>query len=174
MVSKTEAVEPLREEGFQELCQTHVVELIPGKSVHAFTGRLKTRGFGCGNYHHGEKRTKLDTFSGGIDAHSVRLLLRNAALRQWKVGTLDVTIAFLNADVVTPNKEVIVVKVPAVFRMIGIKEKYWRACKALYGLDVSPRSWSLSRNKTLRQLNGRPMAESHQVLMMPPRKRTPQ
>ena len=122
MVSKTEAVEPLSEEGFQELCQTHVVELIPGKSVHtikAYTGRLKTRGVGCGNYHHGEKRTKLDTFSGGIDAHSLRLMLRNAALRQWKVGTLDVTTAFLNADIVTPNKEVIVVKVPAVFRMLG-------------------------------------------------------
>ena len=105
LVSKTEAVEPLSEEGFQELCKTHVVELISGKSVHtikAYTGRLKTRGVGCGNYLHGEKRTKLDTFSGGIDASSLRLL-RNAALRQWRVATLDVTTAFLNADIVTPN-----------------------------------------------------------------------
>ena len=37
--------------------------------------------------------------------------------------------------------------------MIGIKEKYWKVRKALYGLDVSPRSWSLSRNKTLRQVD---------------------
>ena len=79
-------------------------------------------------------------------------MLRNAALRQWRVGTLDVTTAILNTDIVTPNKEVIVVKVPSVFRMIGIKEKYWRLYKALYGLDVSPRSRSLSRKKTLRQV----------------------
>ena len=67
-------------------------------------------------------------------------------------GDADVTTAFLNADIVTPNKEVIVVRAPAVFRMIGIKEKCWRVRQALYGLDVSPRSWSLSRNKTLRQV----------------------
>ena len=141
LVSKMEAVEPLSEEGFQELSTTHVVELIPGKSgytIQAYTGRLKTRGVGCGSYQHAEKRTKLDAFSGGIGAHSLRLILRNAALRQWKVGKLGVTTAFLNADIVTPNKEVIVVKVPAVFRMIGVKEKYWRVHKALYGLDVSP------------------------------------
>ena len=155
LVSKTEAAEPLSEEAFQELCKTHVVELIPGKSVHtikAYTGRLKTRGVGCGNYQRGEKGTKLDTFSGGIDAHSLGLVLRNAALRQWKVGTLGVAAAFLNADIATPSKEVIVGQVPAVFRMIGIKENDWRVRKALYGLDVSPRSWSLSRNKILRQV----------------------
>ena len=73
LVVNTEAVEPLTEEGFQELCTDHVVELIPEKSVHtikAYTGRLKTRGVGCGNYQHAENRTKLDTFSGGIDAQS--------------------------------------------------------------------------------------------------------
>ena len=77
LVSNTEAVEPLSVEAFQELCKSHVVELIPGKSVYtikAYTGRLKTRGVGCGNDQHG-----LDTFSGGVDAHSLRLLLRNAA-----------------------------------------------------------------------------------------------
>ena len=56
--------------------------------------------------------------------------------------------------------EVIVVKVPAVFRMIGLKEKCWRVREALYGLDVSPRSRSLSRNKTVRQVERlRPMAD---------------
>ena len=41
LVCNTKAVEPLSDEGFQELCDTHVVELIPGKSVHtikAYTG----------------------------------------------------------------------------------------------------------------------------------------
>ena len=42
------------------------------------------------------------------------------------LDVLDVTTAYFNADIVTQNKEVIVVKVPAVFRMIGIKEKYWK------------------------------------------------
>ena len=59
---------------------------------------------------------------------------------------------FLNADIVTPSKEVIVVKVPAIFRMIGIKEKYWRIYKALYGRGVSPKLWNLNRNKILRQV----------------------
>ena len=35
LVMNLEAVEPLTEEGFQELCKDHVVEFIPGKSVHA-------------------------------------------------------------------------------------------------------------------------------------------
>ena len=94
LVGKTKAVESLSEEAFQELCTTHVVELIPGKSIHtikAYTGRLKTSGVGCGNCQHGEKRTKLDTFSGRIVAHSLRLMLRNADLRQWTVRILDVT-----------------------------------------------------------------------------------
>ena len=160
LVEKTKAVEPLDEEGFQELCKNHVVELIPGKSVHtvkAYTGRLKTRWVGCGNYQHGEKRTKRDTFSGGIDTHSLR--------RRWRVGTLDVTTAFLNAEIVTPNQEAIVVKVPAVFRMIGIKEKYWRVHKALYGLDVSPRSWSLSRKRALRQVDQlKPLPQNKAVI----------
>ena len=50
--------------------------------------------------------------SGGIDAHSLRPLVPNAALRQWCAA---VATAFLNIDSVTPNKEVIVVKVPTVF-----------------------------------------------------------
>ena len=158
LIQDTEAIEPLSEEAFQNLCKSHVVELIPGKSVDtikAYSGRLKTRGVGCGNYQHGEKRTNTDTFSGGIDAHSLLLLIRNAALRQWSAGTLDVPTAlpFLNVDIVKTNKEVIVVKVPTVFRMIGIKEKYWRVHKALYSLDVSPRSWNLSRNGTLRKVD---------------------
>ena len=61
--------------------------------------------------------------------------MRNAALRQWRVGvgTLEITTAFLNADTVTPNEEVIVVKLPAVFRMIGIKKngEYIRIFTAL-------------------------------------------
>ena len=137
---KTVAVEPLSEGGFQELCKDHVVELIPGKSVHtikAYTGRLKTRGVGCGNYQHGEKRTKLDTFSGGIDARSLRSMLRNAALRQWKVGTLDGD-SGKSASGVPYDRH---------------QGKVLEVRKALCGLDVSPRSWSLSRNKALRQVD---------------------
>ena len=52
------------------------------------------------------------------------------------------------------------------FRMIGVKEKCWRVDKALYGLNVSPRSWSPSnpsRNKTLRQVEHLTPAINKQV-----------
>ena len=103
-------------------------------------------------------------------------MLRNAVLRQWRVGTLDVTAASLNADIVTPNKEVIVAEAPVVFRMIGTKEKYWKVRKALYGLDVSPRSWSRSRNRTLRQVDQlKPPPEKADEAKQPPQevKKTP-
>ena len=81
------------------------------------------------------------------------MLIRYAALRQWEIATTDVRTAFLNAPLVTPNQEILIVRVPNILRVANVcTERYWRLQRALYGLDVSPKSWVLYRNQTLREI----------------------
>ena len=79
LIVDTRAVEPLSEEAFQTSAKLRWKSV---RTIKAYSGRYKTRGVGCGNYQHGDKRTKMDSFSGGIDANGLRLLVRNAALRK--------------------------------------------------------------------------------------------
>ena len=159
LVVSTQAVSPLSGLEFTRLvsAQGGNVELIPGKAVFtqkAFSGRFKTRVVGCGNFQTSTQRDKTDVYASGAPCESIRLLVRRAALdSEWSLGSVDVKTAFLNAPVVTPNDTTIIVRVPAILRAAGVcQEKYWRVNKALYGLDVAPRSWTLHRNATLSNL----------------------
>ena len=81
------------------------------------------------------------------------MLIRFAGEAQWTLTTTDIKTAFLNAPIVTPNEEIIIVRVPALLRAANVcQEKYWRVRRALYGLDVAPRSWTLHRNQTLKSI----------------------
>ena len=81
------------------------------------------------------------------------MLIRFAGEAQWTLTTTDIKTAFLNAPIVTPNEEIIIVRVPALLRAANVcQEKYWRVRRALYGLDVAPRSWTLHRNRTLKSI----------------------
>ena len=155
LVHETKAVRPLSDSEFAELTRNPDVrcELIPGRAIFtikAQTGRLKARVVACGCFQIGASRTKEDTFASGVSAESVRMLVRLAGLRGLKIGSLDIKTAFLNAPVVTPNRETVVVRVPAILRASNTcSEKYWVVDKAIYGLDVSPRSWVIHRNGVL-------------------------
>ena len=101
-----------------------------------------------------------------MSAEGVRLLLRLAALEPFDVGSIDVKTAFLNAPVVTPNQEKVIARVPGILRTAGIcTEKYWLVQKAMYGLDVAPRSWSWHRNGILQGItslmDGTPVEVRH-------------
>ena len=158
LVAKTDAVKPLSDEEFRSLAAdaTQQIELIPGRAlftVKAPQGRLKARVVACGNFQSSAAREREDTFASGISAEGVRILLRLAALEQFDIGSIDVKTAFLNAPVVTPNQEKVIVRVPGILRTAGIcTEKYRLVQKALYGLDVAPRSWSLHRNGILQSI----------------------
>ena len=158
LVQDTEAVQPLDDQELRALANdaTQKIELIPGRAMFAIkapSGRLKARVVACGSFQNSVERGKTDVFASGISAEGVRLLLRRAALDSLAVGTLDVKTASLNAPVVTPTREKVMVRVPSILRSAGIcEEKYWLVQKALYGLDVAPRSWALHRNETLQSV----------------------
>ena len=130
-------------------------EVIPAKvicSIKAPKGRRKVRCVCCGNFARSDRWSRADTYSGGIDAVTLRTLLRFAGLRRLDLGIIDVKQAFLSAPLLS-NGVQIVVMTPAMFRRHGIcEEKYWSVHQALYGLTISPRSWSVHRDGTLSEL----------------------
>eukprot|EP00439_Symbiodinium_sp_Y106_P078396 s749_g17.t1 len=158
LVQTTGTCHPLAQEEFDAVTQdpTAAVEVLPGKlvfSIKAKSGKKKARIVGCGNHQQGPSREKTDKHASGISAEVIRLLVRYAALKQWEIATTDVRTAFLNAPLVTPNQEILIVRVPAILRTANIcTERYWRLQRALYGLDVSPKSWAIFRNQTLKEI----------------------
>ena len=158
LVHTTGTCEPLDQERFAAITgdPTEKVEVLPGKaifSIKAKSGRKKTRIVGCGNFQQGSPRSKLDTHASGISAEAIRLLVRFAGHAQWTLTTTDIKTAFLNAPIVTPNEEKIIVRVPSILRAANVcQEPYWLIRRALYGLDVAPRSWTLHRNQTLSEM----------------------
>ena len=172
LTKESKAVHPITDEEFERLIRDPNIqcELVPGRAiftVKAHTGRLKTRAVACGNHQTSAARSKEDKFASGISAEATRMLLRLAGMHNLKIGVLDIKTAFLNAPVVTPNQEVVIVRVPSIMRASGVcVEKYWVVDKALYGLDVAPRSWSLHRNKVLADITS--LVESNrQVRCLP-------
>ena len=67
---------------------------------------------------------------------------------------------------ITPNRETVIVRVPAILRAAQIcAEKYWVVDKAIYGLDVSPRSWVVHRNQVLSSIQK--LASGREVRCLP-------
>ena len=158
LVHTTGTCDPLDQEQFLAMTSdpNQKVEVLPGKlvSVKARSGRKKTRAVGCGNFQKGCPRDKLDKHASGISAEAIRFMIRFAGQAQWTISTTDIKTAFLNAPLVTPNEEKIIIKVPGIFRAANVcQEPYWLVRKALYGLDVAPRSWTLHRNQVLKSIN---------------------
>ncbi|CAE7344971.1 unnamed protein product, partial [Symbiodinium necroappetens] len=150
------AVKPLSEAMLEQWRREGTpCEVIPAKvicSIKAPKGRRKVRCVCCGNFARSDRWSRADTYSGGIDAVTLRTLLRFAGLRRLDLGIIDVKQAFLSAPLLS-NGVQIVVMTPAMFRRHGIcEEKYWSVHQALYGLTISPRSWSVHRDGTLSEL----------------------
>ena len=73
-----------------------------------------------------------------------------AARKGWAVGALDVSTAFLNAELPEEVGEIIV-RPPRKFVDYGLckPDELWRAKHAIYGLRVSPRAWGIKRDSDL-------------------------
>ena len=69
------------------------------------------------------------------------------------MGALDISTAFLNADLPLEQKRV-VVRPPAVMVKYGLVDpnELWVAEKAIYGLRVSPKAWSDYRDDVLSKM----------------------
>ena len=120
----------MTDDQFAELVKSKDVqcELVPGRAiftVRAHSGRLKTKVVACGCFQTSAARTREDKYASGISAEATRTLLRFAGLTQLRVGVLDIKTAFLHAPVVTPNQELVIVRVPSILRASGVcQEKY--------------------------------------------------
>ena len=158
LIRENDAVEPFPEETLEKWRKEgKEFDLVPGKTVHtikAFTGRLKTRAVICGNFL-GQCFTKAQKYAAGADSVLIRLLLREVALRKWRVCVIDVRTAFLLAPLLFQDSRPTLVMVPKMFLIGGVcKETVWRVKRALYGMVTSPRSWEVYRNQTMSQLKG--------------------
>ena len=153
LVTKTDAVRPLTEEEFRSLAvdPTQKIELIPGRALFAVkapAGRLKAWVVACGNFQCSASRGREDTFACRRSAPfalpcSSRRIGRRSPRRENS----------LSERACHHAKEKVIVRVPAIMRMAGIcTEKYWLVQKAMYGLDVAPRSLSLHRNCVLQSI----------------------
>ena len=155
LTQETRAVRPISDKNFECLIKNPGIqyELVPGRAIftiNAHTGRLKTRIVACGNFQTSAARSREDKFASGVSAEATRMLLRQAGMHQLRVGVLDIKTAFLNAPVLTPNQETVIVRAPSILRASGVcSEKYWIVDKALYGVDVAPKSWSVHRNRVI-------------------------
>ena len=155
------------------------VTIIPSKMV--FTrkagGRHKARLVACGNHLDGQgqakgkqSQSKANLYAGGIDPSVMRQAASIAVKRAWKGGATDITTAFLNAELLdrlNPRSsppplsldvptEVIVLKIPSIVHRHGHVDRscfmlVW--CKALYGLDQSPRDGSIRRDSEIESMS---------------------
>ena len=141
------------------------VKQLPGKAVltrKSGTGRRRLRAVCCGNYLQAQDigMDKNSLYAGGIDALSVRIVLSFISARPgWHACILDVKSAFLyaptlGADGKTDDAFTIVVRPPYFLVQLGLLQANdrWQVVKALYGLQSSPKAWSLYRDRELRAL----------------------
>ena len=123
------------------------MQVVAGRKPPDETGykRKKARGVVCGNFE--EDQGNEVTFTANLDASSFRAALATAAHNDWSIAVMDVSTAFLNADLPIGHKKVIV-RPPAIFVHYGLVPAgtLWVAEKAVYGLRVSPKAWADKRD----------------------------
>ena len=88
----------------------------------------------------------VDAFAPTISSETVRLALTIAASRDWLIHQIDVSAAFLHADLI----EEVWIQPPAEYE--PNPELKWRLKKALYGLKQAPRAWYMKMSKTLKEM----------------------
>ena len=95
------------------------MQVVAGKKPPDESGykRKKARGVVCGNFE--EDHGNEVTFTANLDASSFRAAVATAAHRDWSIGVLDVSTAFLNADLPIGHKKVLV-RPPAIFVYYGL------------------------------------------------------
>jgi len=147
----------ISQEQLRELRRTSThVDVLPGKVVcttkHKGDGldrRKKVRLTVCGNL---AAEQDLPCSTHNIDAASMRVLLALAAGFGFWVGALDITAAFLNANL-PPSAWPTVLRSPSLMSSLGVTEPGALAFvqKALYGLKASPRAWAKHRDRLVKE-----------------------
>ena len=102
----------------------------------------------CGNFASwGEHSTTTN-----LDAPLLRLMLRLACSKETTWSSIDITSAFLNADI-HDDDTVLVTPPPILVKMDIVKPNtVWHVKKAIYGLREAPRLWQQEGDQKLREL----------------------
>ncbi len=147
-------VEVLSKEKSEELRRSGVeIEVLPMKAVTVMKpDKYKARFVVCGNLA-AETADEEDTSVGGICTIAVRSLVHRVVLAGWKLGTIDVAAAFLQAP--RRGDKIALVEPPAILRQLGLcrQGEQWRVRCALYGFAESPADWGAFRDKSLRSMS---------------------
>ena len=124
---------------------------LPMKLVYTLKkGVCKVRAVVCGNF---EVNATSQVWTAQAEVASLVSAVRLGALRDWKIGSVDVSGAFMYA--LLPQHMLVVVQPPKFFVEIGIAKEgeLWTLHKAVYGLKVAPRAWGIERDDKLRNLS---------------------
>ena len=127
-------------------------KLVP--TVKAPLGRRKARICICGNLLQADQNGKNpENYAGGADSLTLRIALRQAALRSWSVATCDVRTAFLWAPR-RKSSRTITTRPPKVVIQAGLatEDEVWIVDHALYGLASSPADWGMHRDDRLAEV----------------------
>ena len=110
--------------------------------------KRKSRLVVCGNFL--SRYAEYDV--GNLDAGCMRLLLAETNRRGWGLSSIDVSTAFLNADI--EEGRIVVVRPPDILKRYGLvgEGEFWKLDRALYGLKEAPALWQEERDRTLREL----------------------
>ncbi|CAE7949628.1 TY2B-DR3 [Symbiodinium sp. KB8] len=104
----------------------------------------------CGNMQPGAQKD-LSNRAEVPDAFFTRCVFALTMILSFSLSVLDVNAAFLYAEL--PETEpTVVVAPPGILKRLGYagKTELWRLRRALYGLRVSPKCWTKTRNNTIR------------------------
>ena len=128
------------------------VEVLPMKAIASLKppARRKGRVVVCGNYA-GEKAA--DVSVGGICTMALRGVVHASALRRWRIGTIDVKCAFLQAPRRRGTK-ISITEPPNLLKQMNLVagDEVWQVHQALYGYVESPADWADHRDKKLKEL----------------------
>ena len=103
----------------------------------------------CGNFASWGERSMTTT---NLDAPLLRLMLSLACSKETTWSSIDITSAFLNADI-HEEDTVQVTPPPILVKMDIVKPNtVWHVKKATYGLREAPRLWQQERDQKLRDL----------------------
>ncbi|CAI7911184.1 unnamed protein product [Closterium sp. NIES-54] len=123
--------------------------------IERYKSRLVAKG-----YQQKEKVEYKELFAPVVKPTTLRTLLAGAAIKGWVVKQMDVTTAFLNGVL----EEEIFMAQPEGFddgsgRVLRLK-------KALYGLKLAPRQWSLKLRGVLEEISFTPSTADHSLFML--------
>jgi hypothetical protein len=116
--------------------------------VKAESGMRKVRTLADGSQ---QDVTGKDTYAATVQLTSIKLALMEMIARDWHVQKLDVSAAFLYAEI--PDDEYVYVRTPQDSRWGGAVK---RLRKSLYGLKTAPKAWYDLISEKMKLLGYRP------------------